>query len=86
MNKMNNIVLHISIYLFPWLHVLCDLRHINTDIKHAILIIFISRFIGDININFVFMEKLILFVKITVSQKKFVSKPSVKYYIGLLFL
>ena len=39
---MHNIVLHISIYLFPWLHVLCDLRPINNDRKHAIFAILIS--------------------------------------------
>ena len=32
---MHNIVLHISIYIFPWLHVLCDLRSNNNDRKHA---------------------------------------------------
>ena len=47
---MHNIVLYISIYLFPWLHVLCDLSSINNDRKHAILIIFISGFFQDINI------------------------------------
>ena len=39
---MHNIVLHISIYLFPWLHILCELSPINNARKHAILAIFIS--------------------------------------------
>ena len=39
---MHNIVLHISIYLFPWLQVLCDLSPINNARKHAISAIFIS--------------------------------------------
>ena len=39
---MHNIVLHMSIYLFPWLHVLCDLSPINNARKHAISTIFIS--------------------------------------------
>ena len=39
---MHNIVLHISIYLFPWLHVLYDLRSINNDRKHAFSAILIS--------------------------------------------
>ena len=38
------IVLHIFLYLFPWLHVLCDLSSINNDRKHAILAIFIFVF------------------------------------------
>ena len=29
--SMHNIVLHIIIYVFPWLHVLCDLSPINND-------------------------------------------------------
>ena len=33
---MHNIVLQISIYLFSWLHVLCDLSPINNARKHAI--------------------------------------------------
>ena len=38
------------------------------------------------NLIFLFlMEKSILYAKVTVSQKKFVSKLSFKYYIGLLF-
>ena len=45
---MHNIVLHISIYLFSWLHVLCDLRPINNDRSHAILAIFISVFLGTL--------------------------------------
>ena len=40
---MHNIVLHISIYLFPWLHVLYDLSAINNDRKHAFSAIFIIR-------------------------------------------
>ena len=39
---MHNIVLHSSIYLFPWLHVLCNLSPINNARKHAISAIFIS--------------------------------------------
>ena len=40
---MHNIILHISIYLFPWLHVLCDLSLINNERKHALsAIIFYS--------------------------------------------
>ena len=39
---MHNIVLHITIYLFPWLHVLCDLSPINNARKHVISAIFIS--------------------------------------------
>ena len=46
---MHNIVLHISIYLFPWLHVLCDLSPINNARKHAISVIFISVFFRNIN-------------------------------------
>ena len=38
---MINIVLYISIHLFPWLHVLCKLNSINNDRKHAIIIIII---------------------------------------------
>ena len=35
---MHNIVLHISIYLFPWLHVLCYLSPINNARKqHSFL-------------------------------------------------
>ena len=34
---MHNIVLHISIYLFPWLRVLCDLSAFSNARKHAIL-------------------------------------------------
>ena len=45
---MHNIVLYISIYLFPWLHVLCDLSPINNDRKHAISIILISVFFGTL--------------------------------------
>ena len=45
---MHNNVLYISIYLFPWLHVLCDLRSINNDRKHAILIIIVSEFFGTL--------------------------------------
>ena len=41
---MHNIVLHVSIYLFSWLHALCDLSPINNARKHAILVIFISEF------------------------------------------
>ena len=41
----HNIVQHISIYLFPWLHVLYDLRSINNDRKQAFLVIFISVFL-----------------------------------------
>ena len=41
---MHNIVLHITIYLFPWLHVLCDLSPINNARKHAISAIFKSMF------------------------------------------
>ena len=37
--------LHISIYLFPWLHVLYDLSSINNDRKHAFSAIFISVFL-----------------------------------------
>ena len=40
---MHNIVLHISIYLFPWLHVFYDPSPINNARKHAILAIFIIR-------------------------------------------
>ena len=39
---MHNIVLHISKYLFPWLHVLCDFSPINNARKHAISAIFIA--------------------------------------------
>ena len=46
---MHIIVLHISIYLFSWLHVLCDLCLINNDRNHAILAIFISVFFWDIS-------------------------------------
>ena len=46
---MHNIVLHISIYLFPWLRVLCDLSPINNARKHAISGIFISVFFRNIN-------------------------------------
>ena len=42
-------VQYISIYLFIWLHVLCDLISINNDRKYAILIIFISVFFWNIN-------------------------------------
>ena len=46
---MHNIVLDISVYLFPWLHVLCDLSSINTfDRKHAISAIFISVLFGTL--------------------------------------
>ena len=41
---MHNIVLHITIYLFPWSHVLCDLSPINNAGKHAISTMFISVF------------------------------------------
>ena len=44
---MDNIVLYISIYTFPWLHVLRDLSPINNDRKHAISTIFISVFFGN---------------------------------------
>ena len=50
---MHNIVLHISMYLFPWLQVLCDLSPINNARKHAISAIFISVFFGDINFRWV---------------------------------
>ena len=33
---MHDIVLHISIYLFPWLHVLYDPRSINNDKKTCV--------------------------------------------------
>ena len=46
---MYNIVLHISKYLFPWLHVLCDLSPINNARNHAISVIFISVFFWNIN-------------------------------------
>ena len=45
---MHNIVLHITIYLFPWLHVLCDPSPINNARKHAISAIFISLFFLNI--------------------------------------
>ena len=46
---MYNIVLHISTYLFPWLHVLCDPSPINNARKHAISAITIIRVFWDIN-------------------------------------
>ena len=46
---MHNIVLHISIYLFPWLHVLCDLSQFNNARKHAILAIIIAVFFFGTN-------------------------------------
>ena len=45
---MHNVVLHISIDSFSWLHSLCDLCPINNDRKHAILAIFISVFLGHL--------------------------------------
>ena len=45
---MYNIVLHITIYLFPWLHVSCDLSPINNAGKHAISATFISVFFGTL--------------------------------------
>ena len=45
---MYNIVLHIYIYLFLWIHVLCDLKPVNNDRKHSILAIFISMFFGTL--------------------------------------
>ena len=45
---MYNIVLHISIYVFLWLHVLYNLRSINYDRKYAFLAIFISVFFGTL--------------------------------------
>ena len=47
------IVLYISIYLFPWLHALCDPSSINNNSKHAILIIFMSVFFGTLNFRLV---------------------------------
>ena len=46
---MHNIVLHISIYLFPWLHISCYLSPINNARKHAISAILISVFFWNIN-------------------------------------
>ena len=47
---MHNIVLHISIiYLFPWLHALCDPSPINDVTKHAILAKFIICVFLDIS-------------------------------------
>ena len=43
---MHYIVLHITIYLFPWLHVLCDLSPINNARKHIHIRFFL------VNINF----------------------------------
>ena len=43
---MHNIVLYIFRYVFPWLHVLCDLRLINNDRKHVVSAIFTSVFFG----------------------------------------
>ena len=50
---MHNIALYISIYLFPWLHVLCELSPINNDRKHAISAIFIIRVFWNINFRWV---------------------------------
>ena len=45
---MHNIVRHISMYLFAWLHVLCDLSPINNARKHAISALFISVIFGTL--------------------------------------
>ena len=43
--KNNNNFLHFSVYIFPWLHLLC-ICLINNDRKHAISAILISVFFG----------------------------------------
>ena len=48
---MHNIVLHISIYLFPLLHILCDLKSIKNDRKLAFSAIFIYVFVGALFFN-----------------------------------
>ena len=64
---MHNIVLHISIYLFPRLHVLCDLSPINNARKHAISLNTLSYIILETKINF---QSAVTFVLVKFLEKR----------------